>query len=217
MDCGTFERVVERLDGVHDAEPRATEPWEEIVMTILSQNTNDDNRDEAFEALWARHDTPAALLDAEPEAIQELIAPAGLHASKTEYLRNAARHIVEDRAGDTDWIREDPSEDVHDELTSIAGVGHKTADVILLFAADAELCPVDTHVDRVTHRLGVATDMGPGATRERLLDCGDDADVDLRAAHVALIAHGRATCTARSPACDDCAVADVCEQQGVDG
>lgn len=216
MDCETFRDVVERLADAHGAEPRSTEPWEEIVMTILSQHTSDENRDEAFEALWQRYATPRALLDADVDEIQELIAPAGLHASKSEYLRNAARHVVEERDGDLDWIREEPPEDVHDELTSIAGIGHKTADVILLFAADAALCPVDTHVDRVTHRLGVATDMTTAATRDRLLEYRDDCGVDLPTAHVALIAHGRAVCSARSPACGDCPVEDVCERHGVE-
>lgn len=216
MDCPTFRDVVERLAAAHDAAPRSTEPWEEIAMTILSQHTNDENRDRAWEALRERAATPEALLDIPPEDLEELIAPAGLHTSKAEYLRNAARYVVEERDGDLDWIREEPVAEVHEELTSIAGIGHKTADVILLFAADADLCPVDTHVDRVTHRLGVATDMSTAATRDRLLAFRDDCGVDLRTAHVALIAHGRATCTARDPACDDCTVADVCERHGVE-
>jgi len=215
MDCETFKDVVKRLAEEHDAEPRRTEPWEEIVMTVLSQNTADENRDRAYDALVEEYETPEEILNAPEERLRELIAPAGLANSKASYLKNSARHIVEERDGETEWIRDEPSEEVHDELTSIKGIGHKTADVILLFSADADYCPVDTHVDRVTGRLGVAPDMSPAKTRERLLEYRDECGVDLRKAHVALIAHGRATCHARSPACGECVVEDACEKHGV--
>ena len=216
MDAETFSDVVDSLADEYDAEPRKTDPWEETVLTVLSQNTSDENRDRAYEALVEEYETPNEILDAPDDRLRELIAPAGLASSKASYLKNAARHIVEERDGDVDWIREEPPDDVHDELTDIKGIGHKTADVILLFAADADYCPVDTHVNRVTGRLGVAPDMSPARTRERLLEYRDEG-VDLRKAHVALIAHGRSTCTARSPACDDCVVEDVCEKHGVKG
>lgn len=216
MDCETFKDVVDALADEHDAEPRSTEPWEEITMTVLSQNTADENRDRAYEALVEHYETPDEILNAPEDRLRELIAPAGLANSKASYLKNAARHIVEERDGETEWIRDEPPEDVHDELTSIKGIGHKTADVILLFAADAEYCPVDTHVDRVTGRLCVAPDMSPAKTRERLLEYRDECGVDLRQAHVALIAHGRTTCHARSPECGECVVEDECEKYGVE-
>jgi len=174
-----------------------------------------ENRDRAYDALVEDYETPDEILNAPEERLRELIAPAGLANSKASYLKNAARHIVERRDGSTDWIRKEPSEDVHEELTSIKGIGHKTADVILLFAVDADYCPVDTHVDRVTGRLGVAPDMSPAKTREKLIEYRDECGVDLRKAHVALIAHGRATCHARSPECGECVVEDVCEKYGV--
>jgi endonuclease-3 len=217
MDCETFKNVVDRLAEEHDAEPRRTEPWEEIVMTVLSQNTADENRDRAYDALVEHYETPDEILNAPEDRLRELIAPAGLANPKASYLKNAARHVVEERYGETDWIREESPDQVHDELTSIKGIGHKTADVILLFAANADYCPVDTHVDRVTGRLGVAPDMSPAKTREKLLEYREECGVDLRKAHVALIAHGRATCHARSPECGDCVVEDVCEKYGVEG
>ena len=215
MNCETFKDVVDKLAEKHDAEPRRTEPWEEIVMTVLSQNTADESRDRAYEALVKEYETPKEILNAPEERLRELIAPAGLANSKASYLKNAARHIVEERNGETDWIRKEPPEDVHDELTSIKGIGHKTADVILLFAANADYCPVDTHVDRMTGRLGVAPDMSPAKTRKKLLEYREECGADLRKAHVALIAHGRATCHARLPECGECVVEDVCEKYGV--
>jgi len=216
MECETFKGVAEALNEEYEAEPRRTEPWEELVLTILSQNTADENRDRAYEALVAEYETPAEILDAPEDELRELIRPAGLPNSKASYLKNAARHVVEERDGSVDWIRELPTDEAHAELTSIKGVGHKTADVILMFAADADLCPVDTHVERVSNRLGVA-EGGPKSVRERLLELPDECSLEIRKAHVALIEHGRATCHARSPKCDECAVEDDCEKVGVEG
>ncbi|MFW5929127.1 MAG: endonuclease III domain-containing protein [Halobacteriota archaeon] len=216
MDCETFRDAVDLLVEEYDKTPRDTEPWEELVLTILSQNTSDDNRDVAYGRLIAEYVSPEEILDADVDHLKQLIAPAGLSNSKAEYLKNAARHVIENRDGDTTWIRDEPPGDVHDELTSIKGVGHKTADVVLMFSAGAELCPVDTHVNRVTHRLGVARDMSPSQTRERLLELKDECDVDLRRAHVRLIAHGREVCHARNPRCSDCVLEDVCEKNDVE-
>lgn len=115
MDCETFEGVVGRVAEEHEAEPRSTEPWEEIVMTVLSQNTADENRDRAYDALVEEYETPDEILGATEGSLRELIAPAGLANSKASYLKNAARHIVEERDGETDWIREEPPEQVHGE------------------------------------------------------------------------------------------------------
>lgn len=215
MDCRTFKEVVTRLHDEHRPTARNTEPWEEIVMTVLSQNTNDDNRDEAYQQLNEQYRTPQEILDAPTDELRKLIAPAGLQESKAAYLRNAARHIVEERGGDLEWIQREPTEDVHRELTGIKGIGHKTADVILLFAADREVCPVDTHVHRVANRLGAA-DGGRRATREQLMELHEECGVDLRKAHISLIAHGRRTCHARKPRCSECVVENQCEKVGVE-
>lgn len=215
MDCGTFKDVVEQLYREHEPSARKTEPWEEIVMTVLSQNTSDDNRDVAYEQLVEHYSTPQEILSADPSRIKELIAPAGLQEAKSDYLRNAAQYIVEERGGDLDWILREPAEEVHDELTGIKGIGHKTADVILLFAADREVCPVDTHVHRVANRLGAA-DGGRSATREQLIGLHDECGVDLRKTHISLIAHGRRTCHARKPRCSECVVETECEKVGVE-
>lgn len=215
MDCRTFREVVNRLYIEHEPSARSTEPWEEIVMTVLSQNTSDDNRDKAYEQLQEHYRTPGEILDADNDELEELIAPAGLQVAKAEYLKNAARHIVEEHGGDLDWIMKEPKEEVHDELTGIHGIGHKTADVILLFAADKEVCPVDTHVHRVANRLG-AVEGSRKATRDQLMALHDECGVDLRKAHISLIAHGRETCNARKPLCSECVVEEYCEKVGVE-
>ncbi|MFB6282403.1 MAG: endonuclease III [Halobacteria archaeon] len=214
MECESFDVVVETLYGEYDPEFRVTEPWEELVMTVLSQNTSDENRDVAYERLEEEYSTPREILEADIEEVKELIAPAGLYNSKARYLRNAARYVVEERDGETEWIRSGEMEEVYNELVSVKGIGHKTADVILLFSTDAQICPVDTHVDRVTARLGVSDGLTRRKTRDRLLELHDECGVNLRKAHVALIAHGRETCTARNPDCVSCVVEDVCEKVG---
>ncbi len=216
MDCETFKEVSRKLNEEYDIEPRSTEPWEEVCLTILSQNTNDDNRDKAFESLWSKWSTPEELLTADIEELESSIAPAGLQQSKAEYLINAAKYIVNERSGDTSWIRDESVESVHEELSGIKGVGHKTADVILMFSADADLCPVDTHVHRISNRLGIVRDATRKATRDRLLELEDECGVELRQTHVSLITHGREICKARNPRCSDCRVEKLCEKNGVD-
>lgn len=213
MDPETFGEVVDILYKEYNPSKRNTDPWEEIVMTILSQNTNDDNRDTAFKRLWEKYRSPEEIVDAETEELKELIAPAGLASSKTKYLKNAAEHIIEERDGKTDWIKEGKTDEVHNELTDIKGIGHKTADVVLMFSADRDLCPVDTHVNRVTKRLGI-TEGSKRKVREQLLDLKEH--TDLNKAHLSLISHGRNICTARSPLCEECVVENLCEKVGVE-
>ncbi|XGI82916.1 endonuclease III [Halorutilales archaeon Cl-col2-1] len=218
MDCVTFKKVLEDLGDKYDPTVEKREPWNVILRTILSQNTTDDNSREAYERLVEEHETPDEILEADAEEVERLIRPAGLAPSKSEYIRNAARYIVEERNRSTDWIEADSSdfEDAYDELTSIKGIGHKTADVVLLFSSDANICPVDTHVQRVTSRLGVADGLSRRKTRDLLLDLRDDCGLDLRDAHLSLIRHGREVCTPRSPSCDDCIVSQKCERVGVE-
>ncbi len=213
MDPEIFKEIIEKLYNTYSPSKRKTDPWEEIVLTILSQNTNDGNRDRAFKRLWNKYKTPNKILEADKEEIEELIGPAGLASSKTQYLKNAARYIREKHEGDTDWIKNNPPKEVHRELTSIKGIGHKTADVVLMFSADADLCPVDTHVYRVSKRLGIA-DGSKKKVRQHLQELRDYVDLDKT--HLSLIAHGRNTCKARSPLCSECIVEEKCEKIGVE-
>ncbi|MDY6776329.1 MAG: hypothetical protein SV253_09725 [Halobacteria archaeon] len=219
MNCVTFKKVLEDLGDKYDPTVEKRDAWNVVLRTVLSQNTTDDNSREAYESLVEEHETSDEILDADAEEVEELIRPAGLASSKSEYIRNAARHIADERDGKTDWIAEADEtdfDDVYDELTSIKGIGHKTADVVLLFSSDASICPVDTHVQRVTSRLGVADGLSRRKTRDRLLDLRDDCGLDLREAHLSLIRHGREVCTARSPSCGDCLVSQKCEKVGVE-
>lgn len=212
MDPEIFKGIIETLYNTYSPSKRKTDPWEEIVLTILSQNTNDENRDRAFKRLWSKYNTPNEILQTDKGEIEGLIGPAGLASSKSQYLKNAARYIKEQHGGDTDWIKNNPPKDVHRELTNIKGVGHKTADVVLMFSADADLCPVDTHVYRVSKRLGIA-EGSKKKVRKQLQELKNYIDLDK--AHLSLIAHGRNTCKARSPKCSECIVEENCEKVGV--
>ncbi len=186
-------------------------PLEELVSTILSQNTTDHNRDMAFEALRARFPTWEAVRDAPPQAVIDAIRSAGLANTKGPRIQAALRRISEERGALTlDFLEGMDVEAAKAWLTSLEGIGPKTAAIILLFALNKPAFPVDTHVHRVTKRLGL---IGPKTSAER-------AHAELEAiippqdyypAHLNFIRHGRQLCKARKPRCAACPLAEHCE------
>jgi endonuclease-3 len=187
------------------------DPVSELVSTILSQNTNDVNRDVAFDRLIARFPTWEQVRDAGSEEIIEAIRPAGLANQKGPRIQEALRIITQEQGEMTlDFLADWPVEQAKAWLSSINGVGPKTAAIVLLFSLGRPAFPVDTHVHRVTKRLGL---IGPRTSRER-------AHVDLEALvpaedyyafHLNLIRHGRQVCTSRKPHCLDCPLGDLCD------
>src|SRR5829696_2979385 len=184
-------------------------PIDELVLTVLSQNTNDRNRDVAYGRLRERFAGGWPDVRAAPvEEVQEAIRPGGLANTKAARLQAMLRAIGDD---DLEWLAEVPLEDARAYLTSLPGVGRKTAGCVLLFSFGRPEVPVDTHVFRVAGRLGL---FRPGAgfaeAHDELtrLAAGDpDEAYEL---HVALIRHGRRTCTARSPRCSECPLRRMC-------
>jgi endonuclease-3 len=187
------------------------DPISELVSTVLSQNTNDVNRDRAFQRLRERFPTWEAVCQAGEEQIKEAIRIAGLANHKGPAIQRALRHIWEQR-GDLslDFLKDLPLEEAKAWLVSIKGVGPKTAAIVLLFSLGMPAFPVDTHVHRVSGRLGL---IGPKVTRER-------AHVDLEALlpselyyafHLNVIRHGRQICAARNPRCELCTLTELCE------
>jgi endonuclease-3 len=186
-------------------------PVDELVNTILSQNTSDTNRDVAFEALVARFPTWEAVRDADPEAVIETVRPAGLANQKGPRIQAALRYLTETQGRITlDHLKEMPIEEAKAWLTAINGIGPKTAAIILLFAMNKPAFPVDTHVHRVTRRLGL---IGKKTNAEK-------AHVELEeivppedyyAFHLQVIRHGRTVCHARAPKCGICVVQDECD------
>jgi len=190
------------------------DPISELVSTILSQNTNDVNRDRAFERLRERFPTWEAVRDADVDEVKEAIRVSGLANHKAPAIQRALRYIT-DRRGDLclDFLRELPISDAKAWLTAIRGVGPKTAAIVLLFSLGRPAFPVDTHVHRVTGRLGL---IGPKVSREQaheILEALLPEDL-YYAFHLNVIRHGRELCAARNPRCEACPLQDLCQYYG---
>ncbi len=185
-------------------------PVDELVSTILSQNTNDTNRDRAFEALNARFSSWETVRDAPVEQVVDAIRPAGLANQKGPRIQAALRLITEEQGAITlDFLDDMSVEDGKAWLTKINGIGPKTAAIILLFAFNKPAFPVDTHVHRVTKRLGL---IDPHVSAERAHDQLEAIipQDDYYPAHLNIIRHGREICLARQPRCDECVLRAYC-------
>ena len=181
-------------------------PIDELVLSVLSQNTNDRNRDVAYGRLRERFESWHEVRDAPTEEVEETIRPGGLAPTKAVRIQRILEAIGDD---ELEWLASAPVEAGRDYLSALPGVGRKTAACVLLFSYGRHDVPVDTHVYRVGSRLGL---FRPRASFEeahdellRLTDSDDAYE-----AHVLLIRHGRRTCTARSPRCHDCPLLRIC-------
>ncbi len=187
------------------------DPISELVSTILSQNTNDGNRDQAYHRLRTRLPTWEQVRDAPVEQVIEAIRPAGLANQKGPRIQQALHFITHERGElSLDFLADRPVEEAKNWLSSISGVGPKTAAIVLLFSLGRPAFPVDTHIHRVTRRLGL---IGPRTSRERAhaeLEQLIPAE-DYYAFHLNLIRHGRQVCTSRKPRCQVCPVCDLCD------
>jgi endonuclease-3 len=210
-------RIRERLREVYGVplmRPHG-DPLAELVLTVLSQSTNDRNRDVAYLRLRERFGGEGAgwerVRDAPLQEVEEAIRPGGISKVKSVRIQAILRAISDSSPGglSLDWLAAAPLAEGRDYLTSLPGVGRKTAACVLLFAYGLRDVPVDTHVSRVGTRLGL---LRPGAPFEELHDAmlaltppGQELEL-----HVNLLRHGRRTCHARSPACPECALARMC-------
>ena len=190
------------------------DPFETLIVTVLSQNTADTNTQRAFEELSKHFEiTSEALANASLSQIEEAIRSAGLYKSKAKAIKQAATTIFEKYHGTMQPILSLPLEEARQTLMAFPGVGPKTADVVLLFSAKQATVPVDTHVDRVSKRLGFAPMAGNYEAVRKSLQTLFRPE-DYLSVHVLLIAHGRKTCKARHPLCDTCPVKTYCPTCG---
>lgn len=188
----------------------ALSPVDELVSTILSQNTNDRNRDVAFDRLKAAFPTWEAARDANPQAVIECIRPAGLANQKGPRIQKVLKEISAERGNfDLSFLKNLPAEDARDWLLHFNGVGPKTAAIVLQFSLDTPSFPVDTHIYRVSGRLGLRP---AGITVEQahphLATLFDPSTYG--PAHLNLIRLGREICHARKPECVACPLNDIC-------
>jgi endonuclease-3 len=185
-------------------------PVDELILTVLSQSTSDRNRDVAFLRLRERFDSWDAVRDAPLEDVEAAIQPGGLHRQKSVRIQEILRALDLDLAE----LAELTVPEAQARLCALPGVGRKTAACVLLFSFGMRDVPVDTHVSRVGTRLGL---FRPGAPFEELHDemlvltpRGQELEL-----HVNLLRHGRRTCHARRPRCEECALRRMCPRVGV--
>jgi endonuclease-3 len=224
-------RIRERLRAVYGVplmKPHR-HPIAELILTVLSQSTNDRNRDVAYLRLRERFPLWEQVRDAPVDEVEEAIRPGGISKVKSARIQAILRAISE-RPQETEalqagcagsapelslnWLPGVPLQRARDYLTALPGVGRKTAACVLLFAYGLHEVPVDTHVSRVGTRLGL---LRTGAPSEELHDQmlaltppGEELEL-----HVNLLRHGRRTCHARSPACRECALARMCPSRAL--
>ena len=203
--------------GIPLAKPHG-HPIAELILTVLSQSTNDRNRDVAYFALRDRFEDWEAIRDAPVDLIEEAIRPGGISKVKSARIKSILRAITDQPRPDgapptgelsLDWLASQPVPVAQEYLTSLPGVGRKTAACVLLFALGMRDVPVDTHVSRVGWRLGL---FRPGAPFEELHDemlaitpPGEELEF-----HLNLLRHGRRTCHSQRPECRDCALRRMC-------
>ena len=191
------------------------EPFETLIATIISQNTADTNTQRAFENLSKQFEiTPQALSKAETSKIEACLHVAGLYKSKAKTIKAVSKIILEKFQGSLKPILSLPLEKARKTLMELPGVGPKTADVVLLFSANQPTIPVDTHVNRVSKRLGLAPANG-GYEEVRLSLQSLFDPKDYLAVHLLLIAHGRKYCKARQPLCPECPVNAYCPSRSL--
>jgi endonuclease-3 len=189
---------------------KASDPVDSLVSTILSQNTNDVNRDRAFARMRTHFPTWASVRDAPVDDLVNAIRPAGLAPTKAPRIQEALRRCTaSDGQISLDFLREMSLEEAREWLVSVPGVGPKTAAIVLLFALGRPAFPVDTHIHRVTRRLGLIPEKTSREKAHELLESMLPPEIFF-SFHINLIEHGRDTCHARRPNCPECVLQDVC-------
>ncbi len=203
-----YQRLAQAYGIPHWDNPMA--PLDELVSTILSQNTNDRNRDLAFNRLRAALPTWEQVRDAPAETVIEAIRPAGLGNQKGPRIQQVLRQITAERGNlDLSFLKELSSEDAHAWLLRFNGVGPKTAAIVLVFSLGMPAFPVDTHIYRVSGRLGLRPEnMTVEQAHPHL--AAQFPPAEYGPAHLNLIRLGREICHARKPECERCPLQDLC-------
>jgi endonuclease-3 len=203
-DKAPVEETINRLKSEYPDAATALDwnnPLELLVATILSAQTTDVRVNAVTPTLFAKYPTAADYAGADPTELEEDIRPTGFFRNKAKSLRGMAGALVEDHGGEVPQTM--------DELVALPGVGRKTANVVLgnAFGVD-EGVVVDTHVRRLSNRLGFTAHNGPEKIERDLMQTVPKRDWTVFS-HL-LILHGRSVCKARKPACSDCVVNDLC-------
>ncbi|MBX5435726.1 MAG: endonuclease III [Alicyclobacillaceae bacterium] len=175
-------------------------PFELLVATILSAQCTDDRVNMVTERLFRKYNGPEDYAKVTPEVLQEDIKELGLYRAKAENIVKTSRILLERHRGQVPKTQE--------ELMRLPGVGRKTANVVLSNAYGIPALAVDTHVQRVSNRIGIANSMNPEITEKQV--CQRIPKRLWSKVHHILIHHGRRVCTARNPKCDMCPITEFC-------
>jgi endonuclease-3 len=205
------------------------DPVGELVLTVLSQNTNDRNRDVAFSRLEERWSSWEEVRAADVAEIEAAIAPGGISVVKSGRIKQILDRVATDplpegadpdgrwnraREIDVDWMTHTPLEVSRDYLCTLPGVARKTAACVLLFAYGLPDIPVDTHVGRVGTRLGLFREKASFEEMHDAITAWTPPEL-AHEEHVNLIRHGRRTCHKRAPQCAACPLEEICPKVGV--
>lgn len=208
--------VLDQLEAIYHNEARSPElghpePLDGLILTILSQNTNDRNRDSAFASLKAKFPAWQDVIEAGSEGLEAVIRSAGLAHTKAQRIITILSKIHAD-FGEYSIIklaRRNPGE-IASYLREFPGVGAKTAACVLLFDLKLKAFPVDTHIARVSKRIGFVPEKFSAEEISQVLEEIVPAERCL-GGHVNIIAHGRAVCHSRKPECRICTLSSICE------
>ena len=206
MDKNRAKAIMEALEALYPeakAELHFRNPYETLIATILSAQCTDRRVNQVTKTLFERYPTAAAMAQLTPEELEPLIKSCGLYQNKAKNIVAACRALVAQYGGEVPGDRK--------KLMALPGVGQKTAGVVLLAAFGDDQIPVDTHVFRVSNRIGLARATTPSGVEKQLQDLLPQ-DIWSHAHHL-LIFHGRNCCTAKKPACKNCCLQGLCEQQ----
>ncbi|MGI5884242.1 MAG: endonuclease III [Candidatus Spyradocola sp.] len=209
-DAARKEKILAELRRLYpDAGPELhfTNPFETLVATMLSAQCTDKRVNVVTEKLFARYKCPADIAAITPEELEPQIRECGLYHNKARNIVAACRMICEQYGGQVpgDW----------QALNALPGVGRKTANVVYANAFHGDAIAVDTHVFRVSNRLGLAHAKDVGKTEEQLMQAIPKSEWSK--AHHYLIFHGRRVCSARAPKCETCTLRDLCEYYAAKG
>lgn len=210
-----LERVASALEGAYGRpELDASDPLDELIATILSQNTTSTNCERAYDAMRKMFPTWDNVMAARRSALERALRPAGLAKIRSARIQRILRTIARERGTpNLDHLRDLPTDAARQDLLQFDGVGPKTADCVLLFALRRDVFPIDTHIHRILTRLGIIPE---GMSVEKahghvLPSIPKGRHLDL---HLNLIRHGRRVCRPSNPACDRCVLRRECRYPG---
>ena len=207
---GAWARALKAVERLKQEYPAVTElefkdPWQLVVATILSAQTTDKTVNRITPTLFERYPTPADLAAADPAEVEGILKPTGFYRNKTRAVIRCAQALVERYHGRVP--------DRMDDLVTLPGIGRKTANVILGVAFGKPGFPVDTHVNRLSNRLGLVLTRDPLKIERQV--CAMVPRREWAGFSLRLILHGRRVCDARRPRCEECVLNDFCPSSTV--